>query len=256
MEHLLLKGFDDLPDVTGILMAALAFALVFVPELLEKLAPKKRIRWLIAAILAIFGIAGLSSSHVQRSRSNADQASLNTTIRDLNGQVAGLQVTESKLQNVINEKLNPIVEQQPSKAQQRQAEALKREVETLSQSQGLSGSRPDYGNLKDRTIELVAEIKGDLQRHGFWDSSHQIAIIDMQQPDWEVRWTTRIEWESVVFFPRAKEIRDEYASLHHVDDELDEDLSDMWSMAQNKRPFPSPMMTDFLNRLSGLANTI
>ncbi len=58
MAHFLRLIFDSLPSLAGILLATLAFALVFVKELDEKLKDKRAVRWCLAIVLAVIGVSG------------------------------------------------------------------------------------------------------------------------------------------------------------------------------------------------------
>ncbi|SRR6266446_2953183 len=69
--HYLREFFDALPSVAGILLATLAFALVFVKELDEKLKDKRGVRWSLAIVLSVIGISGFISDFVQRAEERA-----------------------------------------------------------------------------------------------------------------------------------------------------------------------------------------
>jgi hypothetical protein len=64
--HGLRVFFDSLPSIAGILLAALAFAFVFVKELDEKLKDKRAIRWCLAVMLSIIGVSAFVSDLVQK----------------------------------------------------------------------------------------------------------------------------------------------------------------------------------------------
>lgn len=95
---LLRSAFEMLPDVAGILLAALSFSLIFLPKELRVLeAPKwKRLRWTLAAIFAVVGIGGVASNAIQKAK---DKAARN----ELNQQVAQLKDQVSKVQRKLNQ---------------------------------------------------------------------------------------------------------------------------------------------------------
>lgn len=66
MSNFLRPIFNTLPSLAGILLAALAFALVFVKELDEKLKDKRAVRWCLAIVLAAIGVTGFISDLVQK----------------------------------------------------------------------------------------------------------------------------------------------------------------------------------------------
>ncbi len=68
--------FNDLPDVSGILLAAIGAAVVFAPEPIKALESKPKIRWTVAIVLLALGMAGMISSHIQRRDFEAKVAQL------------------------------------------------------------------------------------------------------------------------------------------------------------------------------------
>jgi hypothetical protein len=74
--------FSDLPDISGILLAALGFAVVFVPESIRALDAKPKIRWAVAIALSAVGLAGMFSSHIQRRDGETAQGRASKEIND------------------------------------------------------------------------------------------------------------------------------------------------------------------------------
>jgi hypothetical protein len=66
MSNFLRPIFNSLPSLAGILLATLAFALVFVKELDEKLKDRPAVRWCLALVLAGIGVSGFISDLVQK----------------------------------------------------------------------------------------------------------------------------------------------------------------------------------------------
>ena len=59
--------FGMLPDVSGILLAALSVSLIFLPKELKVLEARKWrwLRWALAGLFAVVGIGGLISNLLQ-----------------------------------------------------------------------------------------------------------------------------------------------------------------------------------------------
>jgi hypothetical protein len=72
--------FNDLPDVSGILLAAVGFAVLFVPEAIKALESKRKTRWAIAVVFFLLGIAGMVSSHIQRGQAENAQRILEAKV--------------------------------------------------------------------------------------------------------------------------------------------------------------------------------
>ena len=60
--------FNSLPSLAGVLLATLAFAVVFVKELDENLKDKRTVRWCVAVVLCIIGLSGFISDLVQKAQ--------------------------------------------------------------------------------------------------------------------------------------------------------------------------------------------
>jgi hypothetical protein len=90
-EHFIMKLleflFYSLPDFAGIFLAATGLALIFVPELQQKLEKRKRVRWVLAAIISFIGIGGVISNSIQKSAdkdaAKAERSALNNQIKSL-----------------------------------------------------------------------------------------------------------------------------------------------------------------------------
>jgi hypothetical protein len=58
--------FNMLPSLAGLLLATLAFALVFVKEIDEKLKDKRLVRWCLAVVLCVIGVTAFISDIKQK----------------------------------------------------------------------------------------------------------------------------------------------------------------------------------------------
>ncbi|MGA3049466.1 MAG: DUF308 domain-containing protein [Terracidiphilus sp.] len=114
--------FDMLPDISGILLAALGVALVVAPEMVSKLPTW--IRWTLAALLIVVGIAGLRSSYVQRQESDQKQSDLMGSINDL--KIYGKNLKETV--DVFGPKLDAIINHPNSPEQKALAIKLRDEL--------------------------------------------------------------------------------------------------------------------------------
>ena len=103
MLHILRAFFDALPSVAGILLATLAFALVFVKELDEKLKDKRKVRWAVAVVLSIIGVSGFMSDLVQRSE---ERTRIQNAEREQKQAVDGIkeQLHQSEIQRIADVK--------------------------------------------------------------------------------------------------------------------------------------------------------
>lgn len=72
--------FKDLPNVSGILLAAVGFALMFMPEAMKLLEGRKTIRWILAGACVVLGIVGFISAHIQRKDNDREQQELKRQI--------------------------------------------------------------------------------------------------------------------------------------------------------------------------------
>jgi hypothetical protein len=107
MMELFRTVFDMLPDVAGILLAALSLSLLFLPRELKVLeAPKWRwLRWTLAAIFAVVGIGGLASNWVQKSQDKKERGELNGKITNLQNQLTSM---SQKINTDTNASVGPV----------------------------------------------------------------------------------------------------------------------------------------------------
>lgn len=75
--------FNDLPDISGIFLAAFGAALMFFPEAIKKLEGKRFWRGLLFVVCIALGIVGVISGHLQRADSDKQQAELRNRIGEL-----------------------------------------------------------------------------------------------------------------------------------------------------------------------------
>jgi hypothetical protein len=83
--HLFRLFFDALPGIVGFVLAAVAFAVLFVEELQAKLKNHKLARWSIAVGLSLIGVGAFVSDKMQREEEDKKQRS---AIQDTAVQVA------------------------------------------------------------------------------------------------------------------------------------------------------------------------
>jgi hypothetical protein len=104
MLGILRSVFEMLPDVAGILLAALSLSLIFLPKELKMLEGEKWrwLRWTLAAIFAVIGIGGLASNALQKSQDKAIK-------EKLQGDVARLRDDVANVQKKLNENTNASV---------------------------------------------------------------------------------------------------------------------------------------------------
>jgi hypothetical protein len=79
--------FYSLPDVAGILLAALSLAVFFVPKLSDKLREHVTVGIIAAVVLALIGVGGVVSNSVQK---HADQEAAKKERDQLQGQITKL----------------------------------------------------------------------------------------------------------------------------------------------------------------------
>src|SRR5882762_874491 len=93
--------FDLLPDVAGILLAALSLSLIFLPKELKVLEEHKWrwLRWGLAAIFAAVGVGGLASNAIQKSEDKKARENLQGDVVRLKDQVAAVQKKLDEKQN-------------------------------------------------------------------------------------------------------------------------------------------------------------
>jgi hypothetical protein len=91
--HFLRSLFDLLPDVAGILLAALSLSLIFLPKELKVLEERKWrwLRWGLAVIFAAVGIGGLVSNAIQKSEDKEARENLQGDVARLKDQVLAVQ---------------------------------------------------------------------------------------------------------------------------------------------------------------------
>jgi hypothetical protein len=101
MSQLLSSLFELLPDVAGILLAALSLSLIFLPRELRVLeAPKwKWLRWTLAAIFAIVGVGGLVSNYIQKSQDKKERSKLQGDVARLNDDIEAVKRKLGENQN-------------------------------------------------------------------------------------------------------------------------------------------------------------
>jgi hypothetical protein len=87
--------FYDLPDFSGVLLAAVGGAIIFAPEWIECLKGQRKLRYSIAILLVLLGVLGLVSGHLQRAANDKAQAELNQKVENLQ---KGQQTTNSGVQ--------------------------------------------------------------------------------------------------------------------------------------------------------------
>lgn len=91
--------FYALPDIAGILLAAVAFAFLFFPEVLKSLEKYKKIRFIIFCLIIIVGIGAVISSQIQRNKDTVARKEDQQTIKDLNKSIDTL---KSQIQTFVN----------------------------------------------------------------------------------------------------------------------------------------------------------
>ena len=93
--------FDWLPDVAGILLAAVSVALIFIPKELKVLEqPKwKWPRRVLAVVLALVGAGGLVSSELQKAADKTERQKLEQNVDRLEDDIAEVQKKVSQNQN-------------------------------------------------------------------------------------------------------------------------------------------------------------
>ena len=114
--------FEQLPDFSGILLAAVGVAIAVAPSFIDKLP--KSLRWIMAGILAILGIAGMSSSSIQHHNNETDQGTLRQNVADL-------KKSEQSLRTVVDSygpKLDSIIAHPDCAGQKDLAEGIKTEL--------------------------------------------------------------------------------------------------------------------------------
>jgi hypothetical protein len=110
---------NDLPDISGILLAALGVSIVFVPETIKALEAKPRIRWVIATFLFAVGLAGMVSSHMQRRESEVAQERATKEIEDAEKAATNANVEATKANESVTAAQREI---EIARAEARQAE--------------------------------------------------------------------------------------------------------------------------------------
>jgi len=101
MSNFLRLIFNSLPSLAGILLATLAFALVFVKELDEKLKDKRTVRWCLAIVLAIIGVSGFISDLVQKAEERTRTQKTETEQRQAVDAIKD-QLHQSEIQRIID----------------------------------------------------------------------------------------------------------------------------------------------------------
>jgi hypothetical protein len=107
--------YNMLPDVSGILLAAIGVALVVAPDVMSKLRPV--VRSTLAILLVILGIAGLRSSVVQHREDNKEKAELKGDLHDVKNKV-----------DTFGPKLDAIIAHPNSEEQRLLAVQLRKEI--------------------------------------------------------------------------------------------------------------------------------
>ena len=122
--------FNLLPDVSGVLLAALGVALVVVPELIGKVHPV--VRWVLAGLLVVLGCAGLRSSYVQRrdgEKQRQDSETKQTQlVEQVNSVKSELESSNSMLRS-FGPKLDAIISHPESQEQKDLASELRRQLD-------------------------------------------------------------------------------------------------------------------------------
>ena len=74
MYTFLRSAFNMLPDVAGILLAALSVSLIFLPKELRVLEARKWkwLRWTLATVFAVVGIGGVASNLIQKAKDKTE----------------------------------------------------------------------------------------------------------------------------------------------------------------------------------------
>jgi hypothetical protein len=153
--------YNVLPDVCGVLLAAVGIALVIAPDWVSKVKPATR--WVMAGLLLILGLAGLTSSYVQHRQDGIEKAGLHDDIK-------GLQATVS----TFGPKLDEIIKYPNSPEQKALALVLQREmdpkVEISEPNNQVSADGNTFqwtlintgrGVAKDKTNQVIAVIRPD-----------------------------------------------------------------------------------------------
>jgi hypothetical protein len=136
--------FDALPDVSGVLLAAVGVAIVIAPEPIQNLEKRKYVRWILAAALVAMGVAGLWSSFLQRGRDGIEKSELHGDVRDLKIELAK-----------FGPKLDWIISHPQSKSQQSQAIDLKREIAAAIGRPRVELSEPRLTYFKDGRVTFM-----------------------------------------------------------------------------------------------------
>ena len=81
-----------LPDIAGILLAALSLSLIFIPKELRVLEAEKWrwLRWTLAISFAIVGIGGVISNSKQKADDKKSRQQLEGDVKSLKGQIADI----------------------------------------------------------------------------------------------------------------------------------------------------------------------
>lgn len=104
MQEILRSIFDMLPDVAGILLAALSLSLIFLPKELKMLEADKWkwLRWSLAAIFAVAGIGGVASNVIQKANDKTERDKLNHQVSQLKDEL-------DEVRRKVNENTNASV---------------------------------------------------------------------------------------------------------------------------------------------------
>lgn len=103
--------FNMLPDFSGILLAAVGVAFIVAPEFVSKLPTW--LRWTLAVLLVVLGLAGLRSSYVQHQSDASDKDDLKHQLEGVSNQ---LQTLNSKVQSQFAPTAQPPKKQRISTA--------------------------------------------------------------------------------------------------------------------------------------------
>jgi hypothetical protein len=107
--------YNMLPDVSGVLLAAVGVALVVAPDMMSKVNPV--LRSVMAASLVLLGVAGLRSSFVQHRQDGIEKSGLRDDVKNLRATV-----------DTYGPKLDFIINHPESPEQKALALALQREM--------------------------------------------------------------------------------------------------------------------------------
>ncbi len=171
---------NALPDISGVLLAAVGVALAFLPDKVMKLPPFAR--WIIGVVLVLLGGFGLRSSFIQRQQDSTEKAQLKDSIRTLQAKVDSY---GPMLKEIINHPQSP-EQKELALVIQRELNQKKTEIHDCKPDPSrpyecinntvLGRSLVDYAdkifNLADQRVRNLHEINQTSENPGFNRGSH------------------------------------------------------------------------------------